>query len=166
MVRHFLACVSSDAVGQETTVEIDIAGEKFGANGLQIIEKNYLNVYIYEKWSNKEIHVYQEGQVFQPTSIDMIQEETCPPPLLTEADLISLMDKYGIGTDATHAEHIDTIKSRQYVGLTDGKYLIPGKLGIGLVMGYDSMGFEMSKPNLRANLEKDLQLYVDSILLS
>ncbi|KAK1129739.1 hypothetical protein K0M31_019453 [Melipona bicolor] len=161
VVRHFLACLSSDAVGQETTVEIDIAGEKFGANGLQIIEKNYLNVYIYEKWSNKEIHIYQEGQAFQPTSIDMVQEETCPPRLLTEADLISLMDKYGIGTDATHAEHIDTIKSRQYVGLTDGKYLIPGKLGIGLVMGYDSMGFEMSKPNLRANLEKDLQLICD-----
>ncbi|XP_043513149.1 DNA topoisomerase 3-alpha [Frieseomelitta varia] len=161
VVRHFLACLSSDAVGQETTVEIDVAGEKFGANGLQIIEKNYLNVYIYEKWSNKEIHIYQEGQIFQPTSIDMVQEETCPPRLLTEADLISLMDKYGIGTDATHAEHIDTIKSRQYVGLTDGKYLIPGKLGIGLVMGYDSMGFEMSKPNLRANLEKDLQLICD-----
>ncbi|XP_071870527.1 topoisomerase 3-alpha isoform X1 [Bombus fervidus] len=161
VVRHFLACLSCDAVGQETTVEIDIAGEKFAANGLQIIEKNYLNVYIYEKWNDKEIHIYQEEQVFQPTSIDMIEEKTCPPQLLTEADLISLMDKYGIGTDATHAEHIDTIKSRHYVGLIDGKHLIPGKLGIGLVMGYDNMGFEMSKPNLRAELEKDLKLICD-----
>nr|XP_003702899.2 PREDICTED: DNA topoisomerase 3-alpha isoform X3 [Megachile rotundata] len=158
VVRHFLACLSDNAIGRETVVEIDIAGEKFVANGLQIIEKNYLNVYIYEKWSDKEIYAYQEGQVFRPTSIDMIQEETSPPQLLTEADLISLMDKYGIGTDATHAEHIDTIKSRQYVGLMDGKHLIPGKLGIGLVMGYDSMGFEMSKPKLRAGLEKDLKL--------
>ncbi|KOC68743.1 DNA topoisomerase 3-alpha [Habropoda laboriosa] len=161
VVRHFLACLSSDAIGHETTVEIDIAGEKFITNGLQIIEKNYLHVYIYEKWSDKEIHVYQEGQIFEPTSIDMVQEETCPPTLLTEADLIGLMDKYGIGTDATHAEHIDTIKSRQYVGLTDGKYLIPGKLGIGLVMGYDNMGFQMSKPHLRADLEKDLKLICD-----
>ncbi|XP_046143388.1 DNA topoisomerase 3-alpha isoform X1 [Osmia bicornis bicornis] len=161
VVRHFLACLSDNAVGQETLVEIDIAGEKFIANGLQIIEKNYLNVYIYEKWSDKEIYQYQEGQVFRPSSIDMVQEETSPPQLLTEADLISLMDKYGIGTDATHAEHIDTIKSRQYVGVTDGKYLIPGKLGIGLVMGYDLMGFEMSKPNLRADLEKGLKLICD-----
>ncbi|XP_076161533.1 topoisomerase 3-alpha isoform X1 [Ptiloglossa arizonensis] len=161
VVRHFLACISSNALGQETTVEIDIAGEKFIANGLQIIERNYLNVYIYEKWSDKEIHMYQEGQVFEPTSIDMVQEETSPPKLLTEADLISLMDKFGIGTDATHAEHIDTIKSRQYVGLMDEKHLMPGKLGIGLVMGYDNMGFQMSKPNLRANLEKDLKLICD-----
>ncbi|CAK9834424.1 DNA topoisomerase 3-alpha [Anthophora retusa] len=161
VVRHFLACLSDNAIGHETTVEIDIAGEKFFTNGLQIIEKNYLHVYKYDKWSDKEIHAYQEGQVFKPTSIDMIQEETCPPKLLTEADLIGLMDKYGIGTDATHAEHIDKIKSRQYVGLTDGKYLIPGKLGIGLVMGYDSMGFQMSKPDLRADLEKDLKLICD-----
>ncbi|XP_076756767.1 topoisomerase 3-alpha isoform X2 [Xylocopa sonorina] len=161
VVRHFLACLSSNALGQETTVEIDIAAERFIANGLHILERNYLNVYIYEKWGDKEIHAYQEGQVFRPTSINMVQEETSPPQLLTEADLITLMDKYGIGTDATHADHIDTIKSRQYVGLTDGKHLMPGKLGIGLVMGYDSMGFQMSKPDLRADLEKDLKLICD-----
>lgn len=95
----------------------------------------------------------------------MVEEETCPPQLLTEADLITLMDKHGIGTDATHAEHIDTIKSRQYVGLMDEKHLIPGKLGIGLVLGYDNMGFQMSKPGLRAELEKDLKLYVNFLIL-
>ena len=39
------------------------------------------------------------------------------------------------GTDATHAEHIETIKSRMYVGVTnDGKF-VPGELGMGLVEG-------------------------------
>ena len=39
------------------------------------------------------------------------------------------------GTDATHADHIEKIKSRLYVGLTpDGKFL-PGELGMGLVEG-------------------------------
>lgn len=158
VVRHFLACLSKNAEGRETTVEINIAGEKFTANGLEIVAMNYLDVYIYEKWNNKHIHPYQQGQVFRPTSIDMVEEKTSPPSLLTEAELIALMDKHGIGTDATHAEHIDTIKSRQYVGLTDTQHFMPGKLGIGLVTGYDKMGFQMSKPNLRAGLEKDLQL--------
>lgn len=61
------------------------------------------------------------------------------------------------GTDATHAEHIDKIQERTYVGLVDEKYFVPGELGIGLVDGYDSMGFEMSKPYLRAELESDLK---------
>ncbi|XP_066595164.1 DNA topoisomerase 3-alpha [Prorops nasuta] len=162
IVRHFLACLSKNAEGFETIIEINISGEKFIANGLEIVAKNYLEVYIYEKWNDKEIHRYQEGQVFRPTDISMVQEETSAPNLLKEADLIALMDKHGIGTDATHAEHIDTIKARQYVGLTNNQHFLPGKLGIGLVMGYDEMGFPMSKPHLRSDLEKDLQLVCEA----
>ncbi|KAJ9580304.1 hypothetical protein L9F63_004020 [Diploptera punctata] len=157
VVRHFLACCSKDAEGLETIVDIDIAGEKFIANGLMIIARNYLDVYPYEKWNAKEIHIYENGQTFQPTKIEMTDGETRPPQLLTEADLIALMEKHGIGTDATHAEHIEKIKSRMYVGLQDGAHFIPGNLGMGLVEGYDNMGFPMSKPNLRAELEADLK---------
>lgn len=39
------------------------------------------------------------------------------------------------GTDATHAEHIETIKARMYVGLTPDKRFLPGHLGMGLVEG-------------------------------
>lgn len=35
-------------------------------------------------------------------------------------------------------------------------HFVPGQIGMGLVEGYDSMGFEMSKPHLRASLENDL----------
>ncbi|XP_059835657.1 DNA topoisomerase 3-alpha [Hypanus sabinus] len=158
IVRHFLACCSQDAQGQETTVEIDIAGECFVAHGLMIIARNYLEVYPYDKWNAKIIPVYERGNKFQPTTIEMVDGETSPPQLLTEADLIALMEKHGIGTDATHAEHIETIKSRMYVGLTPDQRFLPGELGMGLVEGYDSMGYEMSKPDLRAELEANLKL--------
>ncbi|XP_064376158.1 DNA topoisomerase 3-alpha isoform X2 [Dromaius novaehollandiae] len=104
------------------------------------------------------IPVYQKGSRFQPTTVEMVDGETSPPSLLTEADLIALMEKHGIGTDATHAEHIETIKLRMYVGLTADQRFLPGHLGMGLVEGYDSMGYEMSKPDLRAELEADLKL--------
>ncbi|NWZ46946.1 DNA topoisomerase 3-alpha [Haliaeetus albicilla] len=158
IVRHFLACCSQDAKGQETIVEIDIANERFIAQGLMILARNYLEVYPYEKWSDKVIPLYQKGSRFQPTTVEMVDGETSPPLLLTEADLIALMEKHGIGTDATHAEHIETIKTRMYVGLTADQRFLPGHLGMGLVEGYDSMGYEMSKPDLRAELEADLKL--------
>lgn len=53
IVRHFLACCSEDAKGQETTVEIDISCERFVAHGLMILARNYLDVYPYERWSDK-----------------------------------------------------------------------------------------------------------------
>ncbi|XP_071943827.1 DNA topoisomerase 3-alpha-like [Antedon mediterranea] len=155
--RHFLACCSQDAQGKETTVEIELAKENFTAQGLMIIARNYLDVYPYDKWFAKVIPVYNVGDTFNPTVLEMIDGETCPPPLLTEADLITLMDKHGIGTDATHAEHIETIKSRMYVGTRPDGKLVPGELGMGLVEGYDNMGYELSKPDLRAELEADLK---------
>ncbi|XP_055450078.1 DNA topoisomerase 3-alpha isoform X2 [Psammomys obesus] len=158
IVRHFLACCSQDAQGQETTVEIDIAQERFVAHGLVILARNYLDVYPYDHWSDKLLPVYEQGFCFQPSTVEMVDGETSPPQLLTEADLIALMEKHGIGTDATHAEHIETIKARMYVGLTSDKRFLPGHLGMGLVEGYDSMGYEMSKPDLRAELEADLKL--------
>ncbi|XP_006901251.1 PREDICTED: DNA topoisomerase 3-alpha [Elephantulus edwardii] len=158
IVRHFLACCSEDAQGQETIVEIDIAQEHFVAHGLMVLARNYLDVYPYDYWSNKTIPLYERGAHFQPSTVELVDGETNPPQLLTEADLIALMEKHGIGTDATHAEHIETIKARMYVGLTTDKRFLPGHLGMGLVEGYDSMGYDMSKPHLRAELEADLKL--------
>ena len=40
-----------------------------------------------------------------------------------------------LGTDATHAEHIETIKSRNYVGVQGDGCFVPGELGMGLVEG-------------------------------
>ena len=40
---------------------------------------------------------------------------------------------------------------------------MPGKLGMALCDGYDSMGIAMSKPNLRADLENDLKLICDGV---
>ncbi|XP_074027448.1 topoisomerase 3-alpha isoform X2 [Leptinotarsa decemlineata] len=165
IVRHFLACVHKDAKGFETTVIVDIANEKFTAKGLVVLEKNYLDVYIYEKWNAKEMNNYSIGDTFIPTVLDIVESSTSPPKLLTEADLIALMEKHGIGTDATHAEHIDKIKSREYVGLHENMYFVPGILGMGLVEGYNNIGLEVSlaKPVLRAEFENDLKLICDGL---
>ncbi|CAL8071286.1 unnamed protein product [Calicophoron daubneyi] len=173
VARHFLACLSADAQGAETVVRLCIGkpsvvqspnlltpedGEMFEAKGLVILASNYLDVYIYDRWTERDMPEFRLADWILPTNIEMLSGQTAPPPLLTEADLISLMDRHGIGTDATHAEHIETIKQRLYVGLEQAKFLVPGQLGMGLIEGYDSMGFEMSKPNLRAELEADLKL--------
>jgi DNA topoisomerase III len=47
------------------------------------------------------------------------------------------------------------------VNLNPQSRFLPDKLGLGLVEGYDSMGYEMSKPNLRSALEEDLKAFVN-----
>ncbi|BGP25078.1 DNA topoisomerase [Rhodotorula toruloides] len=161
VVRRFLACCSKNAKGLETTCEIDIAGEVFSAKGLVIRERNYLDVYVYDKWTGNHLPEFQVGEHFEPDELAFKEGLTTQPSLLTEADLVSLMDKNGIGTDATIAEHISKIIDREYViKQKEGsvEYLVPSTLGIGLVKAYDALGLEnsLSKPHLRRLTEERL----------
>ena len=116
VVRRFLACCSEDAKGEKTTVEILYGSEFFTANGLMVTERNYLDVYPYDKWeSSQQLPIFTDGETLVPTEAKMNEGKTQPPNYLTEPELIGLMDANGIGTDATMAEHIAKIKDREYV---------------------------------------------------
>ncbi|KAI0024751.1 DNA topoisomerase [Xylariomycetidae sp. FL0641] len=116
VVRRFLACCSEDAKGVATDVDLAYGDEFFHAHGLVVLERNYLEVYVYDKWTGTvQLPRFTVGEAFEPTEALMTEGKTKPPRYLTEADLIALMDANGIGTDATMAEHIDKIKERNYV---------------------------------------------------
>ncbi|GAV72584.1 Topoisom_bac domain-containing protein/zf-C4_Topoisom domain-containing protein/Toprim domain-containing protein/zf-GRF domain-containing protein, partial [Cephalotus follicularis] len=157
VVRHFLACVSQPAVGAETIVEIDLAGESFSASGRVIVARNYLDVYRFDSWGGSVIPTYVFGQQFIPTRLALDSGVTRPPSLLSEADLLSCMDKAGIGTDATMHDHIKKLLDRFYVTKDASTRFAPTNLGEALVMGYDDMGYELWKPNLRSMMEYDMK---------
>ncbi|KAG3169639.1 DNA topoisomerase 3-alpha [Phytophthora idaei] len=153
---HFLACCSRGAKGSQTSVVMRMLGESFTASGLMVEERNYLDIYKYEKWNASAIPVYQRGDVFRPSTVVMLSGETSPPPLLSEADLIAKMDSNGIGTDATIAEHIKTILKREYaIKVNNDTQFKPTTLGLALVLSYEHMGLELAKPVLRAAMEND-----------
>ncbi|KAJ5684300.1 uncharacterized protein N7477_000645 [Penicillium maclennaniae] len=167
VVRRFLACCSEDARGQGSEIEIQYGEELFHANGLIVLERNYLDVYVYDKWeSSQQLPKFEKGEVFEPTEANIAEGKTTAPSFLTEPELIGLMDANGIGTDATMAEHIAKIKEREYVvvhqrgtGRTKVEELIPTRLGTALVEGYDNIvaglsnSISLSKPFLRKEME-------------
>jgi DNA topoisomerase III len=71
---------------------------QFRSTGLTVRERNYLDVFPYDKWSDKELPNFEEGEEFMPSVCELKDGETTRPSLLTEADLVALMDKNGIGT--------------------------------------------------------------------
>lgn len=120
VTRRFLACCSEDAKGVATNIELQYGDEVFNAHGVIVLERNYLEVFIYDKWEDTaELPKFRLGEIFEPTEALMTDGKTSPPNYLTEADLIALMDANGIGTDATMAEHIQKIQDREYVATID-----------------------------------------------
>ena len=112
--RHFLACCSCDAKGSLSSISIgvpDASGERFNTSGLMILERNWLDIYSqYEHWSANKIPLLRLGDSFQLKSLLMCEGRTTAPQYISESELISTMDKHGIGTDATIATHISTIQ--------------------------------------------------------
>ena len=158
--------MSEDATGEEKRIHVEIGHETFSKNGLIITSRNYLDVYPYEKYDDKYIGDFSKGQIIEKPffKIQMTSGKTCPPPLLSESDLISTMDKNGIGTDATIHEHINTILERKYA-VKKGERLWPTKIGLGLVKAFDKIpdASNMCKPVLRAELEDELRKVCQSL---
>lgn len=161
IVKHYLACCSADAVGKETSISVKIASEEFTAKGLMILEKNWLEIYEpWERWSTGQglLPPVELGSRVVPDSLLMKDGRTAPPQPLSEVDLISLMDRNGIGTDATIAQHISTIQVRHYAEKDANQRFLPTPLGVALVEGYNSMGYQLNKPELRREMERECNL--------
>lgn len=86
-------------------------------------------------------------------SLDIRELRTTPPGYLTESELIGMMEKHGIGTDASIPTHIENIQKRNYVRLETGRRLLPNKLGLVLVQGYHQIDSGLVLPKVRSDIE-------------
>ena len=161
IARHFLAQCSPDAKGSSTKVELEIAEEIFYVEGLKVIELNWLEIFTFEKWYSSSFNIpvdWRVGYFVKVHDIKLEESVTAPPLLLSESELIALMDSKGIGTDATMHDHIKTIQDRGYAERTPDSRFTPSKLGVALVRGfkgYASVADLLVAPDLRATMEAD-----------
>jgi DNA topoisomerase-3 len=97
---------------------------------------------------------FTEGQQLSMLGLRIREGQTSAPGFLTESELIGLMEKHGIGTDASIATHINNICERNYVSISTGRTLVPTALGIVLVHGYHRIDPDLVLPNVRAAIER------------
>ncbi|TBU13483.1 DNA topoisomerase 3 [Hamiltosporidium tvaerminnensis] len=177
--RRFLACISENATGTEKIIYGKVDEEIFTCRGLEVLTRGYLDIYKYENWESNIKEEIKEGTQYilfgnesnnhseviniiiknktsqKKAELILRKSLTKPPDYLTEAELISLMDKNGIGTDATIHEHIKKIITRLYAKKFNNK-IIPLDLGNRLIQFYEEMKLSVGKCHLRSEMEKKL----------
>ncbi len=156
IVRHFLANLMDPAVFEKTRLEILVGGEPFDVTGSVLKYPGWLDIYTFESKNDKLLPYIEEKEEVDVRKLSNIKSETTPPKRLTEAELLTLMDKNGIGTKATAPTHIETNKKRGYFE-TKGKTILILDTGFTLMDTLDTTVPILIRPEIRARIESLIQ---------
>lgn len=132
--KRFVACQSSEAVMDQTSVDISANDYTFRATGSVIKFDGWLKLYgkdieeEEDEKKNQPLPELTEKQVLNLIGLIPGQHFTEPLPRYTEASLIKRLEELGIGRPSTYAPILSTIQERFYVERVERKF-IPTVLG-------------------------------------
>ncbi|KAK8384837.1 hypothetical protein O3P69_014418 [Scylla paramamosain] len=159
ITKHFIGTLMPDCTYLSTTISLSIGSENFSVTGKQLIDPGFTKVMDWLALQDDEkLPDLKGGEELPILEAKLTERQTSPPDYLTEAELISLMEKHGIGTDASIPVHINNISQRNYVQVSAGRRLVPTNLGIVLVHGYQKIDPDLVLPTMRSAVEEQLNL--------
>jgi DNA topoisomerase IA len=159
VARRFLANVFSiDArlLKQRGLIKVGEAILKTG--GSKIEEMEFYKMYPYFKPETESIPKLSINEKLEIMDLKLVEESTKPPNRLTESELLKLMEKDGIGTDATRAEYPKIIIDRGYA-VRNLRIIKPTELGMNLISSLREVDFWLVSPQTRRIIEE----YMDMI---
>ncbi len=114
-----VASLMSDAVMEDTKVEIENNGYIFTTSGEKVVFDGFLRIYEEANIDSDEVidklPELNIGEVLNLEEINKEQKFTNPPSRYTEARLIRKMEELGIGRPSTYAMTMETLRLRNYV---------------------------------------------------
>ncbi|XP_008792952.1 DNA topoisomerase 3-beta isoform X1 [Phoenix dactylifera] len=156
--QHFIGTVSPDCHYTRTKVEFAAGGELFHSVGQRVTAKGFTSIMPWMAVGEKNLPQFTKGEKIDILKVDLYEGSTSPPDYLSESELISLMEKNGIGTDASIPVHINNICERNYVQVNSGRRLVPMALGTTLIRGYQCIDPDLCLPDIRGFIEQQIAL--------
>ncbi|MEX2689852.1 MAG: DNA topoisomerase [Candidatus Njordarchaeum guaymaensis] len=152
IVRRYLALFFDPAILRRKKVWIDINGEIFISNGLEILKAGFLDVYPFIKPKESRIPVEKKGDIVDIKEIIAPKKKfTTPPPYISEGELIRIMERLGLGTKSTRQDHIETLIKRKYIK-REGKKLKCTDIGYTLAAFLENIWPDFVKPFFSAKV--------------
>lgn len=164
VARRFLAAVSPDAAyrTQEVVLEEAASRERFHFDRTVLIDAGFLEVLRPDTMATAAeadslLAALPRAGGAIALRCDPVPKEatTRPPDRLTEADCVALMERNGIGTDASISSHIENICKRSYVVVEkSSRRLRPTALGVAVCRGFLRVDAALVLPEVRATIER------------
>ncbi len=156
LARRFIAAFYPDCIVSNTTVTGKVSTHEFRATGKVILSNGWRELYLKAGAENNSqakpnqeqlMPHFEKGEKGSHTP-ELLEKQTQPPKLLTEATLLrametagkqvdddelrELMKDNGIGRPSTRANIIETLFKRHFI-VREKKNLVPTKVGIQLI---------------------------------
>ncbi|GLB59955.1 DNA topoisomerase III [Cytobacillus sp. NCCP-133] len=155
ILRRFLALFHNPFKYESIHAIIDANGETFTAKETAVVDLGYRKVerHADEEADKQSLKNISKGQSFTLQSAEAAAKLTEPPLRYSEADILTQMEKYSLGTPATRAEIIERLLETEAVERQNGR-LYPTKKGKQLM---DLVNDDLKSPELTAKWEQDLE---------
>ncbi|CAE8726676.1 unnamed protein product, partial [Polarella glacialis] len=154
--RHFLASLCPDASFREADASFQVGSVTFSSHSSRMTSPGWTRV-ARRQFTDEglvDLSSLQQGMEVEVQRIALSHHLTSPPRYLTESGLLELMDKHGIGTDASMASHVGNVQKRKYVDLDEStRQMRPSALGLALCHAYMLIDPEIVLPTVRASIE-------------
>lgn len=127
--RRFIASRMKAAYLEKITIDIESGRYIFRTSGSKILFKGYMILYGQNNQDLNKIPDIKEGDKLKLLKVEANQSFTKPPSRYTEASLVKILEKEGIGRPSTYVPTISTLQYRTYVEKIEKKFK-PTELGI------------------------------------
>ena len=134
--QRFVASQMQKAIFDSCSIDIKAtrstsSGQVYGfrTTGQTMKFDGFLKVYLV-KFEEIELPNLKEGEILELKELLSSQHFTQPPARYSEATLIKVLEKEGIGRPSTYAPTLDTIQQRNYVEKDENKKLKPTQTGV------------------------------------
>ncbi|MFW9797550.1 MAG: DNA topoisomerase I [Candidatus Thorarchaeota archaeon] len=155
IVRRFLALFREEVVKEHLRADIKHDIHVLYLRGLRILKHGWMEFYgEYAKTNERELPEIEEGESLLLSPVSNEQKYTQPPARFNPSSLLKLLERENLGTKATRARIVDSIKSRGYT-LNDRFEL--STLGYALFETLEKYMPDILSPELTRFLEKEME---------
>jgi len=165
--KRTIACQMKPAEVERTKVEATVSHSGrdfvFGASGKRIIFPGFLRAYV-EGMDDPEAELGDKekllpkvvlNEAVEAKEVTALKHATKPPARFTEASLLDVLEKEGVGRPSTYATIIGTIEDRGYV-FKKGKELVPTFTAMAVTAMLEDHFRELVDTQFTARMEEEL----------